>query len=190
MKQRIATNNLTDENTKLRTRLQMVENELTRKDRIIDDLIAQADSSGKLGGRGGSGMVSHLVTNLKRKVKDQQAEMNQKKEEVELLKRNIKNTRTHETEIEIKLFMEECARLRQKLEEVIKSKDTFADPQELKIIEQKFQQRDLVISQIQEDNNQALNTLKIKDEENRQLAQLVQEMERRMKKAQSLGKSG
>ena len=86
--------------------------------------------------------------------------------------------------------MEECARLRQKLEEVIKSKDTFADPQELKIIEQKFQQRDLVISQIQEDNNQALNTLKIKDEENRQLAQLVQEMERRMKKAQSLGKSG
>jgi hypothetical protein len=28
--------------------------------------------------------------------------------------------------------------LRANLEEVIKSKDTFADPQELKIIEQKF----------------------------------------------------
>ena len=44
----------------------------------------------------------------------------------------------HEIEVEIKLYMEECARLRSQLEEVIKSKDTFADPQELKIIEEKF----------------------------------------------------
>jgi len=42
-------------------------------------------------------------------------------------------------EIEVQLYMEECARLRHQLEEVIKSKDTFADPEELKIIEQKFQ---------------------------------------------------
>ncbi len=75
-----------------------------------------------------------------------------KRDEVELLKRNIKNTRTHETEIEIKMYMDECVRLRNNLEEVIKSKDTFADPQELKIIEQKFQQRDLVIQQMQQDN--------------------------------------
>jgi hypothetical protein len=51
-----------------------------------------------------------------------------KRDEVELLKRNIKNTRTHETEIEIKMYMDECVRLRNNLEEVIKSKDTFADP--------------------------------------------------------------
>ena len=44
--------------------------------------------------------------------------------------------------------MEECARLRHQLEEVIRSKDTFADPQELKIIEEKFQQRDAVIAQM------------------------------------------
>ena len=35
--------------------------------------------------------------------------------------------------------MDECVRLRHQLEEVIRSKDTFADPQELKIIEEKFQ---------------------------------------------------
>ena len=68
MKQRIATNSLRDENTKIRTRLHMVENELNRKDRIIDDLIAQAHSNGKL--VGGTKMDSHLVTNLKRKVRD------------------------------------------------------------------------------------------------------------------------
>jgi hypothetical protein len=39
MKQRMATNNLKDENTKLRTRLHMTENELNRKDKIIDELL-------------------------------------------------------------------------------------------------------------------------------------------------------
>ena len=39
MKQRMTTNNLKDENTRLRTKLQIVEVELQRKDKVIDDLI-------------------------------------------------------------------------------------------------------------------------------------------------------
>jgi len=39
MKQRMTTNNLKDENTRIKTRLQMVEAELQRKDKVIDDLI-------------------------------------------------------------------------------------------------------------------------------------------------------
>lgn len=138
MKQRMATNNLRDENTKLRTRLHMTENELTRKDKMIDELLqAQQDSqAGNLKfGRGAKQDSHHLILNLKRKVREQHLELQVKNDEVELLKRNIKNTRTHETELEIKTYMDECVRLRNNLEEVIKSKDTFADPQELKIIE-------------------------------------------------------
>ena len=71
------------------------------------------------------------------------------------------------------MYVDECARLRHQLEEVIKSKDTFADPQELKIIEQKFQQRDIVISQMQNENANISQEMSKKDEENRQLAQLV-----------------
>ena len=70
----------------------------------------------------------------------------------------------HEIEVEIKLYMEECARLRSQLEEVIKSKDTFADPQELKIIEEKFLQRDAVISQMQKDNQDLSQGLQKKDQ--------------------------
>jgi hypothetical protein len=61
-----------------------------------------------------------------------------KTEEIEALKRNIKSTKITEIEIEMKMYMDECTRLRHQLEEVIKSKDTFADPEELKIIEEKF----------------------------------------------------
>jgi hypothetical protein len=39
VRQRMETNNLKDENTKLRTRLQITESEINRKDKIIDELI-------------------------------------------------------------------------------------------------------------------------------------------------------
>jgi len=84
-------------------------------------------------------------------------ELQIKKDEVELLKRNLKNTRTHETEVEIKMLMDECVRLRAQLEQVIKSKDTFADPQELKIIEGKFKQKDQKIAMLTGHNNQMLH---------------------------------
>lgn len=61
-----------------------------------------------------------------------------KQEEVEQLKRNIKSTKIAEIEVEMKMYLDECTRLRFSLEEVIKSKDTFADPEELKVIEEKF----------------------------------------------------
>lgn len=91
-------------------------------------------------GRIGGGLKSetHLVLNLKRKVKELNTENLRKISEIEALKRNIRSSKMQEIELEIKLYMEECARLRSQLEEVIKSKDTFADPQELKIIEEKF----------------------------------------------------
>ena len=79
-----------------------------------------------------------MVINLKRKIKEAQSENQRRLDEIEALKRNIRSTRQQEIEIEVKLYMEECARLRHQLEEVIRSKDTFADPQELKIIEEKF----------------------------------------------------
>lgn len=67
-----------------------------------------------------------------------QAELSAMAEENDKLKRNIRNTRVSEQEIEAKTYANECIRLRTTLEEVIKSKDTFADPQELQIIEAKF----------------------------------------------------
>lgn len=130
MKQRITTNNLKDDNTKLRTKIQMLETELLKKDRVIDDLILAQES---MGGKYGMPRVSHkpdshLVINLKRKIKDMQSEIQSKRDENEALKRNIRNTRMSESEIELKMYMEECARMRLQLEEVIRSKDTFADP--------------------------------------------------------------
>ena len=72
----------------------------------------------------------------------------------------------------------------------MKSKDTFADPRELKIIKEEFRQRDTIIAQLQRQNQDLMAGLQKKDEECRQLAELVGDMERRMKKAQSNSKAG
>lgn len=56
---------------------------------------------------------THLVINLKRKIKELQNEKLISDEEINALKRNIRSTRLTEIEVEVKLYMEECARLRQ-----------------------------------------------------------------------------
>ena len=99
----MTTNNLTGENTKLRTKLQIVETELTRKDKVIDDLILQQEANYGLpsnapkfnSNRVGGALKTdtHLVINLKRKVKDMQIEHQNRLNEVEALKRNIRSTR-------------------------------------------------------------------------------------------------
>ena len=85
--------------------------------------------------------------------------------------------------------MDECSRLRNQLEEVIRSKDTFADPDELKIIEEKFAQKDIIINQMRQTQDELVVALNTKDDENRKLAELMQEMERRLKKAQQTSKA-
>ena len=133
MKQRITTNNLKDENTRLKTRLQMIENTLQRKDKLIDDLIQAQEANygmpnNKRSVPSGKGEQTHLILNLKKKIRDLISEKQVINEDVERLKRNIRSTKLTEVEAEVKIYMEECARLRHQLEEVIKSKDTFADP--------------------------------------------------------------
>ena len=114
MKQRMTTNNLTNENTRLRTKMQILEVELQRKDKVIDDLIVQQEinyglphqgpkfANNRVGGA--LKQETHLVINLKRKVRDLQNELNHKGDEVEALKRNIRSTRQQEIEVEVCLL--------------------------------------------------------------------------------------
>ena len=95
----------------------MVEVALQRKDKMIDEMVqAQEANYGMPGGKRGilstKGEQTHLVINLKRKIKELMQEKTQQAEDMERLKRNIRSTRLQEVEAEVKLYMEECARLR------------------------------------------------------------------------------
>lgn len=96
-----------------------------------------------------------------------------------MLKKNIKSTKTAELEVEIKMFSDECVRLRHQLEEVIKSKDTFADPEELKMITSKFAQQDAIIVQLRSENTELANAYSKKEDENRQLREMYSGLEKK-----------
>lgn len=76
-----------------------------------------------------------------------------KADEAEALRRNIKSTKIAEIELEMKMYIDECTRLRHQLEEVIMSKDKFADPEEVRAIEDKFSQQDHLINNMKGENN-------------------------------------
>ena len=119
---------------------------------------------------------------MKRKIREIHQDLKIKNDEIELLKRNIKSTKIGEIEVEIKAYVDECTRLRHQLEEVIKSKDTFADPTEIRLIEEKFQQQEMVIAQMRKENSELAMAYAKKEEENGQMRELVAEMDRREKK--------
>ena len=132
LRQKMAANLLKDENTKLRTKIHILESELSKKEKLVDDLLLQQDTSSyqmaaannvgsvkNVGGiNSGAGnaqklkLESHLAANLKRKIRELQTEVTSKTNEVEALKRHIKSTKIAEIEIEMKLYIDECTRLR------------------------------------------------------------------------------
>ena len=60
---------------------------------------------------------SNLIQNLKNQVKELRTDTKKKEEEVTKIKRTLKSTNIQELEVEMKLYVDECTRLRHMLEE-------------------------------------------------------------------------
>jgi len=54
------------------------------------------------------GIGNHMATALKRQVRDLKHELSDKDNELTNLKKTLKNTKLHEFEIEMKLYVDEC----------------------------------------------------------------------------------
>lgn len=102
LREKMTANLLKDENLKLKTKVHILESELAKKDRLVDDLLMQQESGIlKNANAGGAVLIgakatkleSHLAQNLKKKIRELQQALTQKTSEVESLKRHIKSTR-------------------------------------------------------------------------------------------------
>lgn len=67
LRQKMISNLLKEENVKLKTKVHILEGELAKKERLVDDLLLQQDGAPK---PGKLKLDSHLSTNLKRKVRE------------------------------------------------------------------------------------------------------------------------
>ncbi len=77
-----------------------------------------------------------MITALKRQIKELRGQVALKEEEVQALKKNTKATKLQELEIEMKMYIDECTRLRHLLEETMRAKNPLADPQEVAALQE------------------------------------------------------
>ena len=79
LRQKMISNLLKDENVKLKTKVHILESEITRKEKLVDDLLLQADTNAygvNIANVQQSGpklkLESHLTPNLKKKIRELQ----------------------------------------------------------------------------------------------------------------------
>jgi seryl-tRNA synthetase len=114
------TNNITkDENMKLKTKIQQIQQELNQRDKELEKLtikLQQTLSAPNIGPDNVKDVhhftESFIVSQLKKNNRDLKQEVIEKDRLIEQLKRNIKLTKTQEIEIELTVYIDECLRLR------------------------------------------------------------------------------
>lgn len=117
---------------------------------------------------------------MKRQVKELKAEISARDEEILSYKKNFKNTKINELDIELRSYMDECLRLKHLLEDTVRSKDPLADPDQLSKIEEQFQQQNTVINNLHNENQELQNMIAHKDNETIEWRNLVEDYQKRI----------
>ena len=78
-----------------------------------------ASTLGSGSNTGGAMFESYLVGALKKQYRDTKQELEEKREIIEKLRREMKLTKTNEIENELQSYIEECQRLRKMLESTV-----------------------------------------------------------------------
>lgn len=111
-----------------------------------------------------------------------------KEDEILAFKKNFKNTKINELDIELRSYMDECLRLRHLLEDTVKSKDPLTDPEQVSKIEEQFQQQNMIIENCQKENEELQMILQQKDNEILEWRNLVEDYQRRLTKLRPAAK--
>lgn len=132
------TNNITkEENIKLKTKVQQVQQELNQRDKELEKLTIKLQQTLQAPNVGTDSKSSHhftesfIVSQLKKNNRDLKQEVLDKDKLIEQLKRNIKLTKSQEIEVELTVYIDECLRLRGQLEQVSMEKNMLAQQQEM-----------------------------------------------------------
>lgn len=111
LKYKVQMNTYKNENLKLRTRLKFLEKEQLEKEGVIENLVNKNEITtiGRLGSvvNNKKKSDSYLIMALKRQVKELKQSIKEKDDEVATLKKNFKNTKLNELDIELRSYMDE-----------------------------------------------------------------------------------
>ena len=122
-------------------------------------------TDGKSSGFGHHFTESFIVSQLKKTNRDLKLEVQEKDRLIEQLKRNIKMSKSHEIEVELTVYIDECLRLRQQLDQMhiernmlmqqqsLGGGQTQGNLQELQNLEEAFRYQEMELQKERENSN-------------------------------------
>ena len=149
-------NEVRKENVLLKTQVHKCEKEVSSKDKKIQELLEQLRSP-QAGLFGVTQTVQrtkgdlHLMLVMKRKMKEVVKENKALKEDIQVLKKDIKLTSLHEKEVETQIYADECVRLRRMLEERT-ARQSLLTPDDAAELEQKVQTQSTLMATLKREN--------------------------------------
>ena len=91
---------------------------------------------------------------LKKQITELKSIIRERDKEIDDIKKNYKYTRINELEIDLKVYIEELVRMRNILDQVMKSRDPLSDPHQSKLIETELENRSKALQNVQRENEE------------------------------------
>eukprot|EP00743_Colponemidia_sp_Colp-15_P003460 GILK01003737.1.p1 GENE.GILK01003737.1~~GILK01003737.1.p1 ORF type:complete len:1180 (-),score=363.78 GILK01003737.1:22-3561(-) len=193
LKHKKLSNAYKEENMKLKTQMQIVEKEMVRRERTIDELLSRnvvgaPPRYNKIREEG------HLLATLKKQVKELRKSIQDKDEVISKMKRDTRLTRIQELESEARCYLEESLRLKKQLDDRITREKEFErlrqatglesneeSPVDLRGLEDKFMHQLAVIRRLKQEQTDMREVCKRAQEETRKWCEVAQETEKKLK---------
>lgn len=137
---KIQINSLKSENISIKTKIKQYEKEIKRKNEELEDFGNNDKSPGF--------KYMRLSGSLKQTIKDLKNECKAKDEEVTKLRKNMKISKVAELEVEILAYKEECLRLKQSYEDLMKKK---APETTLSALPEENRKKDVIIADLKKE---------------------------------------
>ena len=142
-------NKLENEKINNRREITNLENEITKKDKIIETMIN--DTQSNINSANNKASEMHLVLNVKRQYKELKKVYEKNQQELISAKKNIKFTKINELNTENKIFNEQVNKLKNIYEHSLEQKHSLKkNENEFDIMKQALSQKDYVILSFQE----------------------------------------
>ena len=169
-----AYNKYYDENTKLKTKIHQAERELDKKNKLIQTLAQQLNTQpganfSKLRARPTS---SHLISALKNQAKEIKANLIARENELKKLSKSLKITEVQEMDVEMKMFSDECTRLKHIIEEISREKSDQNNANEIAQVEKEMYQQSVLINNLKQENQELANSIQKKEGEKNKIKDL------------------
>eukprot|EP00831_Metopus_contortus_P003408 TRINITY_DN11254_c0_g1_i2.p1 TRINITY_DN11254_c0_g1~~TRINITY_DN11254_c0_g1_i2.p1 ORF type:complete len:335 (-),score=69.70 TRINITY_DN11254_c0_g1_i2:74-1078(-) len=179
-----------EENLQLRTKMQLCDQELERKDKMIHELLEQLNQrhGGGMIRQTRSGSETHLVSALRRQTRELKDEIKAKEEEMKALNKNLKITKIQEMDIEIKMFSDECTRLKHIIEEISNQKAASYSEQDIAAIEIRIQDQEAYLNRLRGENDQLGTILKKKEDEAKHWKDMSEKLEKKISRLEAESK--